>query len=367
VTDDSRSASPPHEGRDGVDEVPPQPGVAPASGYGLEPGYSFESVPSYPAPPDGGDPPPGVPGYGPFHLGEQQGADGSPAPEGEPTVGLGPVSGPSPASGPWPAPTSSAGSGSGGDPTAGLPAWPVADSGSGDPADPYGFGSGPSGRPRIEPSPKPEKGRFLLPALAGLIVGLLVFGTGGWFLGRTTAGPAEPSPTGRPSAPPGPPAGAYEQNQIAINSPKFTGSLATISQGWLSQLSGCARSGDNRGPDLNDGEKARVRCEMDAMSVIFVEYTSAAERDEAHARTLTQNVDARQLAPGVAPAAQRATPSRRTAGNYVEYAYQAAGRTVSAIWWDDSGSPVAAYLLAFWKDGAGEKWEPMRDIWTRYA
>jgi hypothetical protein len=346
--------------------------VTPASGYGSEPGY------------------------GPFHLAEPGSGAGSP-PVGAPDPPAEPVAdgrpGPAasdaaPAAGPRPSPASADGVSSAGpwpssaahdaapgglvsagDPTAGLPAWSAADPVSGDAADPYGFGSGApfgaSGRPRIEPSPKPEANRFLLPLLAGLLAGL-VFGTGGWFLGRTTASPAEPTTTSRPPAP-APTAGAYEQNQIAINSPKLTGALATVSQGWLPRLSGCSRSGDKGGPDLNDGEKSRVRCEMDAMSVIFVEYSSAAERDKAHATTLAQNVDARELAPGVAPAGERATPSGRTSGNYVEYAYQASGRTVSAIWWDDAGSPVAAYLLAFWKDGAREKWEPMRDVWADYA
>jgi hypothetical protein len=201
------------------------------------------------------------------------------------------------------------------------------------------------------------------------LAGLLIFGTGGWFLGQATADGADPAPTATPTATASaaPTAGAYEQNQIAINQPKLAGSLAAVAQGWLPHLSGCARSGEKDGPTLDKGEKLRVRCEMDAMSVIFVEYLTAADRDKAQVKTLGQNVDARQLTPGVGPAAVRATPSGRTNGNYVEFAYQATGRTVSGIWWDDSATPVAAYLLAYWKEGAGEKWEPMRDIWARYA
>jgi hypothetical protein len=37
------------------------------------------------------------------------------------------------------------------------------------------------------------------------------------------------------------------------------------------------------------------------------------------------------------------------------------------MWWDDARTPVAGYLLAYWKEGLGEKWEPMRDLWSRYA
>ncbi|RSM42589.1 hypothetical protein DMB66_54640 [Actinoplanes sp. ATCC 53533] len=237
--------------------------------------------------------------------------------------------------------------------------------------DPYGFSVVPSYAPgpRIEPTPKQPKGRFLLPALAGLLAGLLIFGTGGWFLGRSTGGDPGPAPAVAQSAP-APDGGAlppYEQNQVAINQPKFTGPLAPVAQGWLSQVSGCSRSGDPGGPVLNKGEKTRVRCEMDAMSLIFVEYATIADRDKARVKTLGQNVDARTLTPGVGAAVERATPSGRTTGNYVEYAYQASGKTVSGIWWDDSATPVAAYLLAFWKEGAGQKWEPMRDVWARYA
>jgi hypothetical protein len=255
------------------------------------------------------------------------------------------------------------------DPVSPPPAWSDIDPRSGTPADPYGFEVAGRNTPRIEPSPKQPRGRFLLPALAGLLAGLLLFGTGGWFLGRATTTAAKPTvtTTTQPVTPSAAPAGAYEQNQIAINQPKLRGTLATVSQGWLPYISGCSRSGDKGGPALNDGEKTRVRCEMDAMSVIFVEYDSTAERDKARVSTLAQNVDARTLTPGVGAAVQRPTPSGRTSGNYVEYAYRAAGRTVSAIWWDDAATPVAAYLLAFWKEGAGEKWEPMRDVWARYA
>ena len=276
-------------------------------------------------------------------------------PESTPTSGTGPVYRP------------------GIDPIEALPPWSATDpiSGGGAPPDPYGFVVTPSytGGPRIEPTPKQPKGRYLLPALVGLLAGLLVFGTGGWFLGRATAADpdsaADPKPTA--SAPAPAPTGAYEQNQIAINRPKLTGTLGTISLGWLPRLSACSRSGDKGGPALNDGEKVRVRCQLDAMSIIFVEYDSAGERDKARAETVGLNADDRRLAPGVGAAVVRASPSGRTDGNYVEFAYQADGKTVSGLWWDDTATPVAAYLLAFWKDGVREKWEPMRDVWARYA
>jgi hypothetical protein len=55
----------------------------------------------------------------------------------------------------------------------------------------------------------------------------------------------------------------------------------------------------------------------------------------------------------------------------VEYAYTVTEltikRIVGDIWWDGSRTPVAAYMLAYWKDGVGESWESMRDVWSRYA
>ncbi|MEU4214332.1 hypothetical protein [Actinoplanes sp. NPDC026623] len=330
--------------------------------------------------------------YGPFHGGPRQPSGANPTSGGGPAYGAAPTSGGGPAFGAAPSsggnPAYGAGPTSGGNPAygaaptsgggpaygeaysdSGPPTWSAADSVSGGAADPYGFSVTPAfgAGPRIEPTPKQPRGRFVIPALAGLLAGLLLFGTGGWFLGRSTAGSPDPGKGGTTAPPAAPVLGPYEQNQIAINQPKLPKSLAPLSQGWLAHLSGCVRSGEKDGPRAKAGEKVRVRCEMDAMSVIFVEYDSIADRDRARVETLGQNVDARQLTPGVGPAVERAAPSGRTDGNYVEFAYQVAGQTVSGIWWDDSSTPVAAYLLAFWKEGSGSKWEPMRDIWARYA
>jgi hypothetical protein len=223
---------------------------------------------------------------------------------------------------------------------------------------------------RIEPSPPPDRSRLLIGLIAGLVAGLLVFGTAGWFGGRATAPKA--APNAGPKATPTSSLGVFEQSQAALNQPHFAATgLTVISQGWLPYLSTCARSGEPGGPTLKAGEKTRVRCTLDGMSAIFVEYDSIADRDEARVKTLGQNVDARTLTPGVGPAVQRATPSGRTSGNYVEYAYKitegGVTRPVAAVWWDDAQTPVAGYLLAYWKEGLGERWDPMRDLWARYA
>ncbi len=240
--------------------------------------------------------------------------------------------------------------------------------------DPFGLGAPLTRGPRIEPSPPPQRNRLLLGLLAGLLSGLLLFGIGGFVLGRTTADPAAASdpagvPTQQPS--PAPALGVYEQSQVALNQTRLTGALAPLAQGWLPYLSACDRNGEPGGPALNRGEKARVRCRFDGMSVIFVEYATVADRDKARVKTLGQNVDARTLAPGAGAAGEKVSPSGRTTGSYVEYAYTVTERqvpqTVSGIWWDDAGTPVAAYMLAYWKGGVGESWAPMREVWARYA
>jgi hypothetical protein len=235
--------------------------------------------------------------------------------------------------------------------------------------DPYGFGPAPSLGPRIEPSPPPDRSRLVRGLIAGLVAGLILFGTAGWLIGRATPGP--PAPTAAPAISTPPALGIYEQSQLALNKPTFPDTLGKISQGWLPYVSGCSRSGTNDGPALNPGEKVRVRCTLGGMSAIFVEYRDVAARDQARVKVLGQNVDARSLAPGAGATIGRPAPSGRTTGKYVEYAYkiieQGRARTVIGLWWDDAHTPTAAYLLAYWTEGAGESWAPMRDIWTRYA
>jgi len=238
-----------------------------------------------------------------------------------------------------------------------------------DAPDPFDFTAPPTftGR-RIEPSPPPDRGRLIVGIVAGLVAGLLVFGTGGWFAGRATA-PKSATTVASSSAPR---LGVFEQSQVALNRPHFTSTgLAAIADGWLPYLSSCGRNGEHGGPRLNPGEKSRVRCTLDGMSAMFVAYGSVSDLDAARAKTLGQNVDARTLTPGVATATQRPAPSGRTSGNYVEYAYKVTEggtvRPVAGLWWDDGHTLAAAYLLAYWKEGLGEKWQPMRDLWSRYA
>ncbi|MFI5888709.1 hypothetical protein ACIA5D_01170 [Actinoplanes sp. NPDC051513] len=222
-------------------------------------------------------------------------------------------------------------------------------------ADPYGLPVTPM--PRIEPTPPPPRPtRLLAGLLIGLLAGLLLFGVTGVLVGRTTAPQPEP-----PRAPEPTPS-LFEQTQASLNRPKFANSsLLPLAQGWLPYLSTCARSTPNAG----DGESVRIRCTASGMSAFFVQYKTTADRDKARADLKKQAEDARTLAPGVTQTAPK------TSGNYVEYAYRltegGVTRTVAGMWWEDPQAPTAAYLLAYWKDGLGERWEPMRDLWSRYA
>ena len=314
---------------------PGAPAPAPPPGQGTQPGYATHPGPQ----------------YGPFHSG------GAPQEPPTPAWSTDP---------PWPATQAPP-------QTPGQPP-PTPTPISATPHDPYGLDPAPwdtsFNRPRIEPSPPPNRGRLVLGLLAGLTCGLLLFGSGGFIAGRFTANPATATPaTAKPTPTPSLP--IYEQSQVKLNQPKFPASLTPVSQGWLPYVSGCARSGQSGGPTLNAGEKVRVRCTLGGMSAIFVEYDTVTDRDKARVAVLGQNVDARTLTPGVAAPTDRSSPSGRTSGNYVEYAFKVTergtDRTVSGIRWEDAQTPVAGYLLAFWVDGVGSNWAPMRDLWARYA
>jgi hypothetical protein len=216
---------------------------------------------------------------------------------------------------------------------------------------------------RIAPTPSdPHPTRLFAGLVIGLIAGLLLFGTAGWFTGRATAPKSaspKPAPQAVPTPTPTPTLGLFEQTQATLNAAHFKG--PNLAQPWLPYLANCATTT----PAQADGEKNRVRCTIDGMSAFFVEYKSTAERDKARGKLQPQVREASTLTPGAKP------PGKTAEGNYVEYAYRltegGVTRTVAGIWWDDAQRPTAAYLLAYWKDGLGERWDPMRDLWSRYA
>jgi hypothetical protein len=221
--------------------------------------------------------------------------------------------------------------------------------------------------PRITPSPPPQRGRLIVGLLIGALAGLLVFGTAGFFVGRSTAPEASGTTGGdRPTPPPTPGPSAlppYEASQLALNKGKFDGELAAFAESWLPWVAGCIRNGEPGGPRPLPAEKTRIFCEIGGLNVFFVEYKSLAERDKAHALRVALNIDARELTPGVGRPDER----RGTSGAYAfREGSGATARTVASLWWDDADKPVAGFLQGPWK-GLGESWDPLRDVWRRYS
>jgi hypothetical protein len=235
---------------------------------------------------------------------------------------------------------------------------------------PDGGPGSPSWQPRIVPTPKQPRGRIIGAALVGLLAGLLVFGPTGYLVGYRTAPapkptPSKPAASGAAALPP------FERTLLELNKPKFTSELAPIATSWLPWISNCAKSGSKNGPDLSTGEEVRVACRYANTSIYFVQYKTADERDKAYTRHVGQNIDAKQMAPGVAKPTTKRTTSGEVNGRYVEYAFKtssdANGKTMCGLWWSDSTTPIAAYLVAYWDDELGQSWEPMRDLWRRYS
>ncbi|GII23507.1 hypothetical protein [Planosporangium mesophilum] len=299
--------------------------------------------------PGTGNPTEGQGGYGPFQSKPGEAPPPGAGPAAEPSAQQ-PAAAPQPEPGVWSQPA----------PAANDP-WSLF------PEDRPGS---PSWQPRIVPTPKPSRKRIVMAAIAGALAGLVVFGPTGYFVGYTTA----PAPAPKPTAPtPGATSSlaAFERTQLRLNKPKFGADLEPIANSWMPWVANCAKSGDKDGPQLNAGEEARVSCRYPNITVFFVKYKSTDERDKAYAKYLPQNIDAKQLTPGVAEPSTKRTTSGSVNGRYIEFAYKTGTepdpRPVCGVWWSDEKAPVAAYMLSFWGDGMGESWDPMRDVWRRYS
>ncbi|MET3429381.1 hypothetical protein BJ973_008593 [Actinoplanes tereljensis] len=242
-------------------------------------------------------------------------------------------------------------------------AWPMVTPGSA--ADPLSSAPSSFGGRRIEPTPAPNRGRLFVGIAAGLVAGLLLFGAGGFFVGRSTAPePAKPTVSTELSK--------FEQNQVKINKPVFAGTdLDAIVEGWLPYVSDCKRSGQPGGPVASAGETTRVACNLDGLALYFIEYNTVEDQNAAWEVAQSQNLGAHTLTPGVLEPFRRPAPSNRTQGHYAENASRVTEgsetKTVAGLWWDDENSPISANLIADWKDQLGGSWAPMRDLWDRYA
>jgi hypothetical protein len=235
--------------------------------------------------------------------------------------------------------------------------------------DPAPVEQGQQWQPRITPSP-PKPSRLGLGILIGVLVGLLLFGTAGYFAGDYLAS-SDPDPAPTASPRPTGSIGPYEAGQLELNRAKFTGDLAVIAEPWLAWVGGCASSGEQFGPKLEAGEQTRVFCEYNNVSVYFVQYKTVADRDNKRTARQKQNTDAQALTPGAAAPSKKGGTSGKTNGTYIEYAYRVGtgdqARTTSGIWWEQDSAPVAAFIEVFWTDGIGEKWDALRDVWLRYS
>jgi hypothetical protein len=248
---------------------------------------------------------------------------------------------------------------------------------------PVGPPNVPVGQPRIVPSAKPPRSRIALGILLGLLAGLVLFGPTG-YLARVATAPAAqatPAPTPAPTSPGTLP--AFERSQLALNQGKVSGDLVPFARSWLPYITGCnttAAAADPsaspsaspstaaNAPKLGDGEKTRVVCRYASVSVYLVQFTAAADRDRALARRKSMAADAKSALPGMTALQQRRTTSGNANGNYIEYGFKSdSGKQYAAIWWDNTNTAIAGYLVAEWHDGLNESWDPLRDVWQRYS
>ncbi|MFI7252480.1 hypothetical protein [Micromonospora chalcea] len=123
------------------------------------------------------------------------------------------------------------------------------------------------------------------------------------------------------------------------------------------------------GPERGEGEQTRTRCTAGIVTVYWISYRSIADRDAARARYAAQAARSQNLAPGMR---QPTETTDQRSQLHIEYAYRVpagthAGQIVAALWWSDPAQPVAGVLTAYWKDGLGSSWEPLRDLWRHHA
>lgn len=184
---------------------------------------------------------------------------------------------------------------------------------------------------------------------------------------RRTA-PAPISPSADHAAKAG---GAFGQRQAAANRSRFRDQEASeFAEPWLSRVGDCTADTGVGGPRPGVGEASRTRCAAGIITTYWISYRSIADRERALARNRQHATAAWQLTPGASSSPGRERPGDSRVAQYVEYAYviptgQRAGQIVAAIWYSDPVQPVAGVFLAYWSDGLGSSWEPLRDFWRQ--
>ncbi|MET8148637.1 hypothetical protein ACIBSW_35395 [Actinoplanes sp. NPDC049668] len=245
--------------------------------------------------------------------------------------------------------------------------WPAAPAG----PDPHGLGPSPvdplSGgglggsayARRIEPSPPPPRRRLALGLLVGLVGGLLVFGTAGFFVGRASV---DDTAAVNPSPVPPQVAGV-----IATNQAKLTGDLAALAKPWLADMSGCAGEIDPGGPQLGKGEQRHVLCRDGGMYVHFVTYQSADEKnaDRSYRQQLALGTAA--ILSGSEQPARKLGGVTGAAGTYVEYATRGEkSPALCGVWWDLDNTTSSVYVDVLC-ESLGGKWDPLRAVWQLHS
>jgi hypothetical protein len=216
----------------------------------------------------------------------------------------------------------------------------------------------------VEPEPQ-ARPRQLGPALVGLFVGLLIFGSTGYLIGVRADDGASPTTAVAGTAS----ADGFAVRNAAIRA-GIDPALLPVAESWLPFVESCTDGDEPAGPRPQPGEEARLSCRVNGLDLGFIRYASVADRNRAAEARRRQNAAAAMLTPGIAAPGRGTAAAGRVNGNYIEYATgpTAAGApTVSGIWWDDTETPVAAYLETAWQAGAGGSWDTLREVWRRLS
>jgi hypothetical protein len=215
---------------------------------------------------------------------------------------------------------------------------------------------------RIEWSQPARRGKLWLGVLIGALAGVLVAGTGGFLLGRGTAGAADPQPSAAPSLAP------YESAVVALNKAKFSGELSTLAEPWLTSMGGCVADTDIGGPPLQPDEQGHVLCRTGGVVIHFASFVSRARTEAARNYRQQLALDGPELAPGIGGPQRRTGGVTGAPGMYVEYALRGEdGRPLCGIWWDRDNGSAAVYTEALCEATLGGRWEPLRDLWARHS
>ncbi|MEH1017689.1 hypothetical protein V6U90_32020 [Micromonospora sp. CPCC 206060] len=205
--------------------------------------------------------------------------------------------------------------------------------------------------------PKAGRVRVVAAILAGAAVGA---GITNWTTSPSAQNPTMPHPTEAAED-------LFDQRQASVNRSQIpTQQLAEFAAPWLARIGNCTSNTASTGQQPGDGEQTRTRCTAGIVTVYWISYRNLADRDAAHARYVAQAARSQDLAPGMQPPTP--TTTGHTAQLRVEYAYRVptgthTGQTVAALWWSDPAQPVAGVLTAYWTDGLGSSWGPLRDLW----